>query len=379
MDQHRSLSLLFLALAAGLAGGLAGGLVVVVAPGGRDAADEAAMPSPVATVATPDAAAAVLGSADRLQRAIERVLPAIVTVIADGPLQRDQSGAVTQQRNVGSGIVVDDRGHIVTNFHVIDGAIALSVLLATGEQRPAVVRSHDSPYSDLAVLSIAPEGLRSASLGDSSRLVPGEPVAALSAAGFAVGNSVSVGVVSATGREWPRNGAILEDLVQTDAAVNSGDSGGALINSDGEVIGLLTTVVRGTPTGGAIQGIAFAQSSNSLRPIIEDIVLLGTYLRPRLGIERPFRHHIELTPELSASRGIPVSLGALVITVEAGSAAEQAGVRIGDIVTAVNGAAVDLDHPFVNVLKTLRPGETAELTVVRAGQQLSIAVLPRLE
>ena len=379
MDQHRSLSLLFLALAAGLAGGLAGGLVVVVAPGGRDAADEAAMPSPVATVATPDAAAAALGSADRLQRAIERVLPAIVTVIADGPLQRDQSGAVTQQRNVGSGIVVDDRGHIVTNFHVIDGAIALSVLLATGEQRPAVVRSHDSPYSDLAVLSIAPEGLRSASLGDSSRLVPGEPVAALSAAGFAVGNSVSVGVVSATGREWPRNGAILEDLVQTDAAVNSGDSGGALINSDGEVIGLLTTVVRGTPTGGAIQGIAFAQSSNSLRPIIEDIVLLGTYLRPRLGIERPFRHHIELTPELSASRGIPVSLGALVITVEAGSAAEQAGVRIGDIVTAVNGAAVDLDHPFVNVLKTLRPGETAELTVVRAGQQLSIAVLPRLE
>ena len=379
MDQHRSLSLLFLALAAGLAGGLAGGLVVVVAPGGRDAADEAAMPSPVATVATPDAAAAALGSADRLQRAIERVLPAIVTVIADGPLQRDQTGAVTQQRNVGSGIVVDDRGHIVTNFHVIDGAIALSVLLATGEQRPAVVRSHDSPYSDLAVISIAPEGLRSASLGDSSRLVPGEPVAAVSAAGFAVGNSVSVGVVSATGREWPRNGAILEDLVQTDAAVNSGDSGGALINSDGEVIGLLTTVVRGTPTGGAIQGIAFAQSSNSLRPIIEDIVLLGTYLRPRLGIERPFRHHIELTPELSASRGIPLSLGALVITVEAGSAAEQAGIRIGDIVTAVNGAAVDLDHPFVNVLKALRPGETAELTVVRAGQQLSIAVLPRLE
>ena len=379
MDQHRPLSLLFLALAAGLAGGLAGGLVVVVAPGGRDAADQAAMPSPVATVAPPDAAAAALGSADRLQLAIERVLPAVVTVIADGPLQRDQTGAVTQQRNVGSGIVVDDRGHIVTNFHVIDGAIALSVLLATGEQRPAVIRSHDSPYSDLAVISIAPEGLRSASLGDSSRLVPGEPVAAVSAAGFAAGNSVSVGVVSATGREWPRNGAILEDLVQTDAAVNSGDSGGALINSDGEVIGLLTTVVRGTPSGGTIRGIAFAQSSNSLRPIIEDIVLLGTYLRPRLGIERPFRHHIELTPELSASRGIPLSLGALVIAVEAGSAAEQAGIRIGDIVTAVNGAAVDLDHPFVNVLKALRPGETAELTVVRAGQQLSIAVLPRLE
>ena len=167
--------------------------------------------------------------------------------------------------------------------------------------------------------------------------------------------------------------------MQTDAAVNSGDSGGALINSDGEVIGILTTVVRGTNTGSPVQGISFAQSSNSLRPIIEDIVLLGSYVRPRLGIERPFRHHIELTPELAASQGVPLPVGALVIEVEAGSAAEQAGIRIGDIVTAVNGAAVDLDHPFVNLLKPLRPGETADLTVVRAGQQLSIAVLPRLE
>ena len=247
------------------------------------------MPSPVAIAATPAATAVAVGSAERLQRAIERVLPAVVTVIADGVPRRNEQGNVTQQRNVGSGIVIDERGHIVTNFHVIDGAVEINVLLATGERRPAVIRSHDSPYSDLAVLSISPEGLRSASLGDSSRLVPGEPVAAISAAGFAVGNSVSVGIVSATGRDWPRNGAILEDLVQTDAAVNSGDSGGALINSDGEVIGILTTVVRGTNTGSPVQGISFAQSSNSLRPIIEDIVLLGSYVRPRLGIERPFR------------------------------------------------------------------------------------------
>ena len=167
MDQHRTLSLLFLALAAGLAGGLAGGLVVVVAPGGRGAADEAAMPSPVATAATPAATAVALGSAERLQRAIERVLPAVVTIIADGVPRRNEQGGITQQRNVGSGIVIDERGHIVTNFHVIDGAVEINVLLATGERRPAVIRSHDSPYSDLAVLSVSPEGLRSASLGDS--------------------------------------------------------------------------------------------------------------------------------------------------------------------------------------------------------------------
>lgn len=378
MEHPRSLSIVFLALAAGLAGGLAGGLVVV-APGGRDATEEVATPSPAATAATPETAPAAPGSAERLQRAIERVLPAVVTIIADGVPRRDEQGEVTQQRNVGSGIVISDRGHIVTNFHVIDGAAEINVLLTTGEQRPARIRSHDSPYSDLAVLIVSPEGLRSATLGDSSLLVPGEPVAALSAAGFAVGNSVSVGVVSATGREWPRNGAILEDLVQTDAAVNSGDSGGALINAGGEVVGVLTTVVRGTGTGSPVQGISFAQSSNSLRPIIEDIVLLGSYIRPRLGIERPFRHHIELTPELSESRGIPLSYGALVIAVEAGSAAAEAGIRTGDIVTAVNGVAIDLERPFVNLLKPLQPGETANLTVVRGGRQLSIGVLPRLE
>ena len=379
MEQHRSLSLLFLALAAGLAGGLAGGLVVVVAPAGREATEEVVTPTPVATAATPEATAVAIGSAERLQQAIERVLPAIVTVIADEVPRRNEQGEVVQTRNVGSGIVIDDRGHVVTNFHVIDGAAEINVLLTTGEQRPAVVRSHDSPYSDLAVLQVPPGGLRSAAWGDSSQLVPGEPVAALSAAGFAIGNSVSVGVVSATGRQWPRNAVILEDLVQTDAAVNSGDSGGALINADGEVIGLLTTVVRGSSTGSPIQGISFAQSSNSLRPIVNDIVLFGSHVRPRLGIERPFRHHIELTPELSASQGVPLSLGALVIEVEARSAAEQAGVRIGDIVTAVNGVAIDLDNPFVNLLKPLRPGEVADLTVVRGGQQLSIAVLPRLE
>ena len=100
--------------------------------------------------------------------------------------------------------------------------------------------------------------------------------------------------------------------MQTDAAVNHGDSGGALLNLAGELVGLMTTVVRETPTGLAVEGIAFAQSSNSLRPIIEDIITLGVHPRPRLGIERPFRQHIELTPELAAAQGFPLELGALV-------------------------------------------------------------------
>ena len=363
-----------LALTVGVAGGLAGGLVVTVVD------DDDGTPAP-ATTATPSDAepTPAAASSDRLQEAIDRVLPAVVTIVADQAPMRDDEGNIVQQRSVGSGIVIDDRGHIVTNFHVIDGAVEISVLLATGEQRPALLLSHDSPYSDLAVLEIASEGLRSVSFGDSGRLAAGEPVAVIVGAGFTTGNSVKVGVVSGVERQWSRNGAILEDLVQTDAAVNQGDSGGALVNLEGEVVGLLTTVVRSTPSGSAVQGVAFAQSSNSLRPIVDDIILLGSHLRPRLGIERPFRQHIELTPELSAERGVPLPLGALVIAVEVGSAAEEAGVLPGDIVVGVNGAAIDLDHPFVNLLKGLRPGERAELAVVRDGQQLSIAVSPRLE
>ena len=362
------------ALAIGVAGGLAGGLVVAIVDDDDGAAAPAVVATPTAAPATPAPT-----TQQRLRDAINRVLPAVVAVFADQPPQRDEAGNLTQQRSVGSGVVVDTGGHVVTNFHVIDGASEINVLLATGEVRPAVVLGHDSPYSDLAVLSIAFEGLRSAAFGDSAALSVGEPVAVVVGSGFTSGNSVKVGVVSALGREWPRNGVILEDLVQTDAAVNQGDSGGALVNLDGEVVGLLTTVVRQTPSGISIEGVAFAQSSNSLAPIIEDIIERGGHPRPRLGIERPFRQHVELTPELTAARGVPLPPGALVIAVEPGSPAGVAGVLPGDIVVAVNGVAVDLDRPFVNLLKALAPGELAELTVFRDGRQLRIPVSPRLE
>lgn len=365
--------MLLLALAFGLAGGLAGGVVVTVVD--NDEAMSPVLPVP-SVVSTPNA---MPRGQNQLQGAITRVIPAVVTVIADQAPKRDQEGNIVQQRSVGSGVVIDERGHVITNFHVIDGAVEIQVLLATGEKRSAIVLAHDSPFSDLAVLEVSFEGLRVAELGDSALLKAGEPVAVITGAGFTSGNSVKVGVVSGLGRHWSRNGVILEDLVQTDAAVNQGDSGGALINLDGEVVGLLTTVVRSTPNGSAVQGVAFAQSSNSLKPIIEDIILLGSHLRPRLGIERPFRQHVELTPELSEKRNIQLPVGALVIAIEVGSPAEEAGVRLGDIVVAVNGIAIDLDHPFVNLLKILRAGELVELTVVRGSQQLSIPVLPTIE
>jgi S1-C subfamily serine protease len=364
---------LLIALVAGAAGGVAGGVAVAIL-------DDAATPEAVATpAADDDGVPATPTAAVAPEGIIERALPAVVTVFADAPAERDAQGRLSQERSVGSGVVIGDAGHVITNFHVIDGAAEISVLLATGELRDALVVSHDSPYTDLAVLAIPPEGLRSLRFGDSASLRLGQPVTVVAGAGFTQGNSVKAGIVSGIAREWPRSGVILEDLVQTDAAVNQGDSGGALLNDDGELVGLLTTVVRETPTGLAVEGVAFAQSSNSLRPIIEDIIALGVHPRPRLGIEWPFRQHIELTPELAAAQDFPLELGALVIAVEPASAAEAAGVLPGDVVVGVNATPIDLARPFVNLLKALSPGAVAELTVIRGGERLVIPVTPRLE
>ena len=368
---------LWIALAAGAVGGVAGGLTVLLLD------DDAPQPPP-GTTATP-ATAGATGTlvtpvpASDPDAAIQRALLAVVTVVADAPATRDEDGRLSQERSLGSGVVIDPAGYVITNFHVISGAAEISVVLSNGEERPARLVSHDSPYTDLAVLAIPSQGLRTLRLGDSAALRLGQPVMAVAGAGFTSGNSVKVGVVSGLAQSWVRNGVVLEDLVQTDAAVNIGDSGGALITSAGQVVGLLTTVVRETPTGLDVEGVAFAQSSNSLRPIIEDIITLGVHPRPRLGIEHPFRQHLELTPDIAQAEGIARASGALIGAVEPGSSAEAAGVMADDIIIAVNATPIDLAHPFVNLLKALEPGEVAVLTVLRGAQELVIPVTPRLE
>ena len=361
----RNLMFAALALLLGFSGGLAGGFV---ASGG----DGAEQPAPAAA---PDPSPAP-GESERVRSALDRVLPAVVTVLVNLPPEQLPDGRVRQQQNIGSGIVVSEAGHVITNFHVIDGAQTISVVLDTLEERPAILLSDDSPFSDLAVLLVPPQGLRVATFGDSAALGRGEPVLAIAGGLFGFEHSVSTGIVSALNRSWPRNGVILEDLVQTDAAVNHGDSGGALINLDGEVVGLLTTVVRNDPVGRSVEGVAFAQSSNALRPVVEAIMATGTYARPRPGIERPGQQHIEISPALAAERGLPVLAGALVFTPAPGSPAEAAGVQPGDIVVAMNGVAVDFDSPLPNLLKRLPRGVDAEFLIVRGGAQLAITVSP---
>lgn len=351
------------ALAIGFSGGVGGGLVAERISGDEPAPQIAVSPSEPS-------------EGERLRAAIELVLPAVVTVIADLPAQQLDDGSVLVQQNIGSGIVISDEGYVITNFHVVSGAEEVSIMLVTGERRPAVAVGDDAPFTDLAVIRVSPQGLRSVRFGDSAALTPGDPVAAISGGSLGLQHSVSAGIVSALGRAWPRNGVILEDLVQTDAAVNPGDSGGALVNLSGEVVGLITTVVRRDAAGRTVEGVAFAQSSNSLAAVVESIVSRGRFLRPRPGIERPGIQHLELSPSFSEAQGIPVPFGALVLAPEPGSPAELAGVLPGDIVVALNGVAVDFARPLPNLFKELAPGADAELSILRGARQLRITVSP---
>lgn len=252
------------------------------------------------------------------------------------------------------------------------------MFLSNGERRPARLIADDAPFTDLAMLQVDPKGLRQIAFGASAALKPGDSVVGVTGGGglFGPGNAVTTGVVSATGRTLPRSGVTFEDLVQTDTVVNSGDSGGALVNLDGEFVGLLTTVVRDTGSGVPAEGIAFAQSSDSLRAIVADIVRTGRHYRPRIGIEFPDRQHLEVTDEIAAERGLPVAEGALIVTVPQGSPAAAAGVQPGDIVIAVNGAAVTSQQPMVNLLKLLPRGARVDLVLLRGGRQVTVSLIP---
>ena len=306
-------------------------------------------------------------------------------MVVDLPSVPQDDGRILERQNFGSGIVVSPNGHVLTNFHVVDGAEAIWIVLPDGERRAAIVVADDSPFTDLAIVLTDPTGLRTASLGDSDRLELGEPLAAIASGVLTFENQVKLGAFSARQNAFPRDGVLLLDMLQTDAAVNNGDSGGALVNLSGEVVGLLTTVVRQSG-GRQIDGVAMAHSSSSIRPLVDAIVATSVNPRPRIGIERVNSQHVVLSPEAIAAfeeefgelGELPVSVGALIVNVAPGSPAEQAGILSGDIVVAVDNVPVGSNTPFVNLVALAVAGEELDLFVVRGNEQLVIPVVARV-
>ena len=292
---------------------------------------------------------------------VARVLPALVS-ITTREIERDQFDEPVVTPGLGSGIIIDRRGYILTNDHVIGGVDQIKVALADERTFRATLVGRD-PFTDLAVLKIEGTNLPVARLGDSARLSIGETVVAIGNPLWIEGGAtVTVGVVSGLGRSTEQEGLpVLHDLIQTDAAINPGNSGGPLLDRAGHVIGINTTVIA------SAHGIGFAIPINSAKPVVRQLIIGGRIDRTSLGL-----FAISLTPQLAYVYDLTVDRGALVKRVEPGGPANRAGVEAGDVITAIDSRLVKDLHHLHDAMARRKAGETVTLRVWRAGQTLTL-------
>ena len=304
---------------------------------------------------------------------IAQVTPAVVNIAVrskspeeQNPLLRDPFfrrffGLPDQpqgQISAGSGVIVDAKnGYVITNHHVIKDASEVVVTLKDNRRYPARLVGADAG-TDVALLQIKAENLTEARLGDSDALQVGDFVVAIGNP-FGIGQTVTSGIVSALGRSGLTQEGY-EDFIQTDASINPGNSGGALINLRGELVGINTAIIG--PTGGNV-GIGFAVPSNMARAVIQQIARFGEVRRGRLGVSMQ-----DLTPDLARTLGITTREGVAIVDVQADSPAATAGLRVGDVVTSINGRAVRGAPELRAQLGVIPVGETVELRVARGGE-----------
>jgi 2-alkenal reductase len=301
---------------------------------------------------------------------VTRSRPAVVTVV--NKLDSNQTGFGGEAR--GTGMIVDTEGHIFTNNHVIAGAApgGLSILLSNGDNVPATLVGADE-VTDLAVLKIDHPVTATVKLGDSDRLQVGQISIAMGSALGSFEDTVTIGVVSGLNRTLPGAvGADIEPMVQTDAAINHGNSGGPLLDLYGNVIGMNTAVLRGSGPDVA-EGLGFAIPVNTVKTVTTELMRTGNIPRPVLGVAtRPVSLQMSSYYNLRDPNGNLLANGELVVQVESGSPAEKAGLQPGDVILAVDDTTVDDAHPLVNILLLHKPGDTMHLHVVRDGKALDL-------
>jgi serine protease Do/serine protease DegQ len=273
--------------------------------------------------------------------------------IPDIPTEREIVSA-------GSGVIVDARqGLIVTNNHVVEHADEISVTLIDGRKLPAR-RVGADPASDVAIIKVAADNLTAIPLGNSDRLDVGDYVVAVGNP-FGLGQTVTQGIVSALRRSGPGMGQ--ENFIQTDAAINPGNSGGALVDLRGELIGINTAIIG---TTGANVGVGFAIPANTVRGVMDQLVRYGDVQHGQLGVTAQ-----DLTPDLAQALGLsPDQAGAVIVSVQAGSMAERAGLRARDVVVGVGGSPVRGGAELREKISLPRVGEMVEMQVLRDGRPL---------
>ncbi len=324
---------------------------------------------------------------------VKAVSPAVVTIVAEGVTETDPTTGMTGQGTAtGSGVIFDQGGLILTNHHVVAGdPQSLSVHLKDGRSLPATIYGIDT-LTDLAIVKVKETGLPTASIGDSATIQVGQTAIAIGSPLGTFTDSVTSGIISAVGRTIPVEGGMLSNLIQTDTAINPGNSGGPLLGPDGAVIGINTAIA------GDSQGIGFAIPIDIARPLLVQASAGKPLARPWLGVR-----FVTIDPETKAEYGLAADAGAWIpdhgptsttdgaqggagslpgsgtvdpsaagSSVVAGGPAESAGLKPGDVITAVDGTTLDASHPLDLVASQLAPGQSISLTVLRAGQTVTL-------
>jgi len=298
---------------------------------------------------------------------VERVMPAVVTVINEQRFGDGLFGEAEVEAGRGTGFVIDGSGHIVTNEHVVRGGTGFEVILSNGEKRDATLVGSD-PLSDLAVVRMEGPPLSSVEFGNSDSLRQGQPVLAIGSPLGEFTGTVTSGIVSALNRDFPAGAAmagegIYTDLIQHDAAINPGNSGGPLFDITGQVIGVNTL---GIPQSGftPVQGLFFAIPANHVAHIASQLIESGRASYPYIGIE-----YQPISPDLAAQNDLPVDYGAFVLATVQGGPAEQAGIRRGDIILGIGDQRIQGQTTFTEALFDHLPGETVTVTALRGGQE----------
>jgi len=265
--------------------------------------------------------------------------------------------------SLGSGVIVSAEGYILTNHHVVDGADEIEVALTDGRKGNAKVVGSD-PETDLAVLKVTLKDLPAITLGRLENVQVGDVVLAIGNP-FGVGQTVTMGIVSALGRSHLGINTF-ENFIQTDAAINPGNSGGALVDAQGNLLGINTAIY--SRSGGSL-GIGFAIPVSTAKQVMESIIATGSVTRGWIGVEPQ-----DMTPEIAESFGMEAKEGALIAAVVQGGPADKAGVKPGDVLTAVDGQSITDTTALLNTIAQLKPGADIKMKVIRRGKPTELAV-----
>lgn len=358
------LSVLVGVIGGGVMGGIAGYYAAQMANSGGTTAQAIAAITNSNTTGTSQPASTTtvtLKEDSAIIEAVRKVNPAVVTVINNMAPRNTFRGSFAQTAS-GSGVIIDAKGYIVTNNHVVQGARSLQVVYTDGTTVDAQLVGTDA-VMDVAVIKVNGNVPAVAQFGDSNALEPGQVAIAIGSPLGDFRSTVTVGVVSALNRTVDQ----MQGLIQTDAAINNGNSGGPLVNSLGQVIGINTLVVRSSNSGNIAEGLGFAIPSNLVRDLANQLIATGQVQHPYIGVS-----YNPVDSTVAAQLGLKVNQGAVVMQVSQSSPAARAGLQQNDVITAIDGQKIDQDHSLITVLFTHKPGDTVTLTINRNGTELQV-------